>query len=88
MSSTTPFKRFVENDWIDQTLMIADNVSLRVTGPFTRCMMTTLAQGDLPRDTGILKTAAKHNQVNVGVYASVLTGGVIRRGDVLRIEGA
>jgi MOSC domain-containing protein YiiM len=51
-------------------------------------VMTTLAQGDLPRDTGILKTAAKHNQVNVGVYASVLTGGVIRRGDVVRIEGA
>jgi MOSC domain-containing protein len=79
---------FLENDWIDQTLMIADKVSLKVTGPCTRCVMTTLAQGDLPRDTGILKTAAKHNQVNVGVYASVLTGGVIRRGDVVRIEGA
>ena len=79
---------FVENDWIDQTLIIADKVSLRVTGPCTRCVMTTLAQGDLPRDTGILKTAAKHNQVNVGVYASVLTGGVIRCGDVVSIEGA
>jgi len=79
---------FVENDWIDQTFMIADKVRLRVTGPCTRCVMTTLAQGDLPRDTGILKTAAKHNQVNVGVYASVLTGGVIRRGDAVKIEGA
>jgi uncharacterized protein YcbX len=56
--------------------------------PVKSMMMTMLAQGDLPRDTGILKTAAKHNQVNVGVYASVLTGGVIRRGDVVRIEGA
>jgi uncharacterized protein YcbX len=79
---------FVENDWIDQILMIADKVRLRVTGPCTRCVMTTLAQGDLPRDTGILKTAAKYNQVNVGVYASVVTGGVIRRGDVVRIEEA
>jgi MOSC domain-containing protein len=79
---------FVENDWIDETLMIGDKVRLRVTGPCTRCVMTTLAQGDLPRDTGILKTAAKYNQVNVGVYASVLTGGVIRSGDVVRIEGA
>jgi uncharacterized protein YcbX len=67
--------------------MIADKVRLRVTGPCTRGVMTTLVQGDLPRDTGILKTAAKHNQVNVGVYASVLTGGVIRRGDVVSIEG-
>ena len=63
---------FVENDWIDQTFMIADKVRLSVTGPCTRCVMTTLAQGE----------------VNVGVYASVLTGGVIRRGDAVRIEGA
>ena len=66
----------------------SDEVRLRVTGPCTRCVMATLAQGDLPRDIGILKTAAKHNQVNVGVYASVLTGGVIRRGDAASIEGA
>jgi MOSC domain-containing protein YiiM len=43
--------------------------------------MTTLAQGDLPRDAGILRTATQHNQANVGVYASVVQGGVVRRGD-------
>jgi MOSC domain-containing protein YiiM len=48
--------------------------------------MTTLAQGDLPKDPGILRTAAQHNQVNVGVYASVLQGGEIRRGDTVRLE--
>jgi hypothetical protein len=30
---------------------------------------------------GILRTAAQHNQANVGVYASVRRGGTIRRGD-------
>ena len=48
--------------------------------------MTTLPQSDLPKDPGILRTAAQHNQVNVGVYASVVQGGVVRRGDAIRLE--
>jgi MOSC domain-containing protein YiiM len=48
--------------------------------------MTTLAQGDLPKDTGILRTAAEHNRAKVGVYASVVSGGKIRRGDRVSIE--
>ncbi len=47
--------------------------------------MTTLPQSDLPPDPGILRTAAKHHQVNVGVYATVLRGGEVRRGDSLAI---
>jgi hypothetical protein len=47
---------------------------LRVDINCARCVMTTLAQGDLTKDPGILRTAAQHNQVNVGVYASVLQG--------------
>jgi MOSC domain-containing protein YiiM len=43
--------------------------------------MITLPQGDLPRDAGILRTAAQHNQANVGVYADVISGGTARRGD-------
>jgi MOSC domain-containing protein YiiM len=48
--------------------------------------MTTLSQGDLPIDNGILRTAAQHNRANVGVYASVLQGGKIGRGDSLSLE--
>jgi hypothetical protein len=77
---------FVENAWIGRTLAIGDAVRLNVTGPCPRCVMTTLAQGDLPRDAGILRTPAQHNQANVGVYASVLQGGEVRRGDSVRLE--
>jgi uncharacterized protein YcbX len=77
---------FVENAWIGRTLAIGDAVRLSITGPCPRCVMTTLAQGDLPRDAGILRTAAQHNQANVGVYASVLQGGEIRRGDSVSLE--
>jgi uncharacterized protein YcbX len=72
---------FVENTWVGRTLALGDAVRLSITGPCPRCVMTTLAQGDLPKDPGILRTAAQHNQVNVGVYASVLQGGTVRRGD-------
>jgi uncharacterized protein len=78
-------KDFVENAWIGRTLAIGD-VRLSITGPCPRCVMTTLSQGDLPKDTGILRTAAQHNRANVGVYASVLRGGRARRGDSLSLE--
>ena len=72
------------DDWVGHTLAIGDEVQLRITGPCDRCVMTTLAQGDLPKDPGILRTAAQHNHVRVGVYAAVVRGGTIRRGDSLR----
>lgn len=79
-------KDFVDNAWIGHILAIGDQVRLSITGPCPRCVMTTLAQGDLPKDPGILRTAAQHNQVNVGVYASVVRGGTVRRGDAVRLE--
>jgi uncharacterized protein YcbX len=80
--STDPeVKGFVENEWVERTIAIGDEVRLRITGGCPRCVMTTLPQGDLPRDPGILRAAAQHNQANVGVYADVIAGGTIRRGD-------
>src|SRR6266571_458914 len=79
-------KEFVENAWIGQMLAIGDAVRLSITGPCARCVMTTLPQGDLPKDTGILRTAAQHNRAHVGVYMSVLQGGRVRRGDSVRVE--
>ena len=81
-------RNFVEDAWIGQVLAIGDSVRLSVTGPCPRCVMTTLPQGDLPKDTGILRTAAQHNKANVGIYASVLEGGTVRRGDSVRLESA
>ncbi len=77
---------FVEKDWVGKVLAIGDQVRFKITGPCPRCVMTTLAQADLPKDAEILKTALKHNNAQVGIYASVLQGGKIRRGDIARLE--
>ena len=77
---------FVEDPWIGHTLTIGEKVRLAVTGPCPRCVMTTMAQGDLPADPGILRTAAQHNQANTGIYASVLSGGTVHRGDQIELQ--
>jgi hypothetical protein len=79
-------KGFAENAWVGRTLAIGTAVRLNITGSCGRCVMTTLAQGDLSKDPGILRAAAEHNQANVGVYAAVACGGTIRSGDPVRIE--
>lgn len=85
VAPTSGEQDFIENAWIGHTLVIGD-VRLSITGPCGRCVMTTLPQGDLPPDPGILRTAAKHNKVNVGVYAAVERGGSINCGDSVRAE--
>ncbi|MDR4480460.1 MAG: MOSC domain-containing protein [Nitrospira sp.] len=77
--------RFVENDWINRTLRIGNDLRLKVTGPCARCVMTTLPQGDLPEDAGILRTAVQHNHAAVGVYATILSPGRISRGDRIQL---
>jgi len=76
---------FIEDEWIGKTLAIGDDVLLKITDHCPRCVMTTLAQGDLPKDTGILRTAAQNNNANVGVYANIVKGGVIKCHDEVRI---
>jgi uncharacterized protein YcbX len=71
---------FVENSWIGKTLSFGGTI-LHVDAPCVRCIMTTLSQGRLPKDPSVLRTAVQSNQGNVGVYASVLKGGRVRRGD-------
>jgi len=88
---------FVENNWVGLTIKIGDSLRLQVTDPCPRCVMPTLAQGDLPQDNGIFKNGIARNKPmvpfagkelpSVGVYARVLTPGWVKRGDAISIEG-
>jgi hypothetical protein len=85
----TPADGFVENAWLGQTLAIGGDVQITVVMPDPRCVMTTVAQGDLPRDPQVLKALARHNRLDVGgglypccgVYAIAAAPGTIRVGD-------
>jgi uncharacterized protein len=78
-------KGFVENDWIGKVIAIGSEVRIQVSRLCQRCVMTTLAQGDLPKDTEVLKTVARHNNASVGAYASVVQTGTIRIGDTVTV---
>lgn len=79
-------KGFVEDQWIGRQLAIGAEVRVQITRLCFRCVMTTLAQGDLPSDPEILRAASKHNEKHVGVYGSVMQGGTIRVGDTITIH--
>lgn len=96
MIDTSGLEGFVENDWVGKTIKIGDTLRLRISDPCPRCVMPTLAQGDLPQDNGIFKHAIAKNRPlvpfagkelpSVGVYAQVLTAGWVKRGDNIVIE--
>lgn len=84
---------FVENDWVGSELAVGEAARLGVTWPDPRCVMTTLAQEDLPKDTDVLRALVQHNKQQVstlaefpcaGVYAVVTAPGRLRVGD--RVE--
>lgn len=76
---------FIENSWIGKTLSIGNEVKLKITDHCPRCVMTTLGQSDLPKDTQILRTAAQHNNAQVGIYAEVVQGGTIKCNDTVSV---
>lgn len=78
-----------EEEWPGRRLRIG-SVELEVTGPAPRCVMTTLAQQDLPRDRKILQTVARHRMLPfaglgqwacLGLYANVVHPGTVTVAD-------
>lgn len=81
---------FLENNWVGRELGIGDKTRFHIALPDPRCVMTTLALEDLPRDNDILRTLVKHNRIQVGgaglfpcagVYAVIGVPGTVSLGD-------
>lgn len=84
-----------EDEWVGCDLHLGAEAVIHVVGPTPRCVMTTLAQPGLSKDPGVLKTIASVGRKQIGPlgqfacagsYAEVVTPGVVRRGDLVRIE--
>jgi hypothetical protein len=88
---------FPENDdWAGATVRFGtgdDGVEIEIGAPTPRCIMPTVAQGDLPRQIGILQTLARINRRSsdlgsfacLGAYATVARPGVVRAGDEITV---
>ena len=74
----------VEEEWVGRMIEVGE-VRIAVLMPTIRCVMTTLPQEELPRDTKILRTVAQEFSGNAGIYAHVERGGRIRVGDPIRL---
>ncbi len=77
---------FIEDEWLGGTLAVGDDLKIVSMQPALRCVMTAHPQEDLQRDYAILRTAAVHHKVKVGVFASIGAPGKIRIGDPVYID--
>jgi uncharacterized protein len=72
---------FVEDEWVGGVLEIGDGVKVTAIAPALRCVMTTHAQQDLPRDLAILRTTVQRHQANLGAFTAIEGDGNVHLGD-------
>ncbi len=73
-----------EAAWKGKVMRLGE-VELLIGVPTIRCVMTTLPQGDLPKDPRILRTVVQQHGHCVGVYATVQRVGEVKVGDVVEL---
>lgn len=73
----------VEDAWVGRRFALGSAV-IRVVERTERCVMTTSAQSELPKDPNVLRAVTELNDVCLGIYATVEQPGLIRIGDALR----
>jgi uncharacterized protein YcbX len=86
---------FVENGWVGRTVRVGESAEVSITLPTMRCVMTTLAQEELPRDRDTLRAIAAGNRVEIagwgtwacaGAYGDVAAPGAVRVGDAVALS--
>lgn len=73
-----------EFNWVGRHLEIGE-VTCEVVMRISRCRMVTLPQAELPHDRAILRSLARENGSEFGVYLRALRPGTITEGDEVRL---
>jgi len=76
---------FVDNDWVNKEVSLG-SLRCQVYDHTRRCIMVALAQGDLPRDTEIIRTIVKNNDGRAGVALKTLDSGIVRSGAKVEVH--
>jgi uncharacterized protein len=74
----------VETEWAGKVLRIGA-ARLKIQVACTRCVMTTLPQGDLEKDPSVLRTIVRDAAQNLGVYATIDSPGRVAVGDAVEL---
>lgn len=72
---------FFEDTLVGRTLRIGDAVAINVIKKDTRCVMITLDPDDASPFPLLLENVVRRHDLCVGIYAGVLSEGVVTRGD-------
>jgi uncharacterized protein len=78
---------FEEDNFVGKSVRIGSKVVIKILQRDARCMMITLDPDTAEKSPAILKAVAQAHEGMAGVYAAVLSEGVIRRGDTVEIVG-
>jgi len=70
---------FVENDWVNRDVTLG-SLRCQVYDDTRRCIMVALGQGELPRDTDVIRTILKRNEGRAGVALKTEVSGTVRCG--------
>jgi uncharacterized protein YcbX len=70
---------FVENNWVNNDVILG-SLKCQVYDDTRRCIMVALHQGELPRDTEIIRAILKSNEGRAGVALKTLDSGMVHRG--------
>jgi uncharacterized protein YcbX len=78
---------FEEDSWEGREILLGDTVLLRIAKQTERCVMVNFAQDDLREEPRALRAVAQAHDACMGVYADVITPGVLRKGAPVRFSG-
>jgi uncharacterized protein YcbX len=93
--ATPGLRGYAENDWVGRQVAIGGQVRLEIILPTMRCAVPTLAHGQEPGNPQLLRALARTNRIPLGgsspqtcagVYAKVISPGLVRAGDEVRVS--